>query len=69
MATVYGRFRSPGLLGVAERGFCRLVRADPGAEQDWRGYGLTVLVFSAVCTGLLYLILRAQGHLPLNPDT
>jgi K+-transporting ATPase A subunit len=38
MARVYGRFRAPGLLGVAERGFYRLVRTDPGTEQDWRGY-------------------------------
>ena len=27
-----------------------------------------MLVFSTVCTGLLYVILRVQGHLPVNPD-
>lgn len=37
MARIYGDFRAPGLLGVAERGFYRLVRTDPGDEQDWRG--------------------------------
>ena len=68
MARVYGRFRAPGLLGRVERGFYRLVRADPGEEQDWRDYGRAVLVFSAVCTALLYVILRLQGHLSLNPD-
>jgi K+-transporting ATPase ATPase A chain len=68
MARVYGRFRAPGLLGTAERGFYRLVRTDPGEEQDWRSYGLTVLVFGAVCAGLLYVTLRVQGHLPLDPD-
>jgi K+-transporting ATPase ATPase A chain len=37
MARVYGRFRAPGLLGLVERGFYRLVRTDPSEEQDWRG--------------------------------
>jgi K+-transporting ATPase A subunit len=36
MARVYGPFRAPGLLGVAERGFLRLVRSDTAEEQDWR---------------------------------
>ena len=68
MATVYGGVRAPGLLGAAERGFYRLLRTDPSAEQDWRGYGTTVLVFSVAGTALLYLTLRLQGALPLNPE-
>src|SRR5262245_5726397 len=55
-------------LGGIERGFYRLVRTDAKKEQDWKSYGKTVLVFSVVCSGLLYLIQRAQGHLFLNPD-
>ncbi|HEY3922617.1 MAG TPA: potassium-transporting ATPase subunit KdpA [Gaiellaceae bacterium] len=37
-------------------------------EQNWKSYGKTVLVFSVLFWGLLYLIQRAQGHLFLNPD-
>jgi len=68
MSRVYGRFRAPGPLGAAERGFYRLVRTDPDEEQGWRSYALTVLAFSAVGTALLYAILRVQGELGLNPD-
>ena len=50
MTRVYGRFRAPGLFGAAERGFYRLLRTDPDEEQDWRSYGLTMLVFTAVGT-------------------
>ena len=68
MARVYGAFRAPGLLGSVERGFYRLVGTDPDEEQGWKGYGLTLLVFSAVFTALLYAVQRLQSHLGLNPD-
>jgi K+-transporting ATPase ATPase A chain len=54
--------------GFCERGFLRLVGARARKEQDWKSYAKTVIVFSAVFFGLLYLILRLQGHLFLNPD-
>jgi potassium-transporting ATPase potassium-binding subunit len=68
MAKVYGAFRAPRPLRAAERGFYRIVGTDPAEEQDWKRYGLTMLVFSAVFTALLYLLQRLQGHLFLNPD-
>src|SRR4051812_27270260 len=73
MARVYadGSIASRGWLswlGWIERGFYRVVRTDPRKEQDWKSYGLTVLVFSLLFSGLLYLIQRLQGHLFLNPD-
>jgi K+-transporting ATPase ATPase A chain len=37
-------------------------------EQDWRAYAKSVLVFSALSFGLLYLILRTQGIHPWNPN-
>jgi K+-transporting ATPase ATPase A chain len=55
-------------LGWLEGGFCRLLRTDSKKEQDWKGYAKTVLVFSILFFGLLYLIQRIQGHLFLNPD-
>jgi potassium-transporting ATPase potassium-binding subunit len=64
MARVYTAERLP--LAFVERGFLRLVGGR--REQDWKGYGRTVLVFSVPFFLLLYLIQRAQGHLFLNPD-
>ena len=68
MARVYGPLRAPRLLAATERGFYRLVGTDPGKEQTWKAYSITVLVFSTVFFGFLYGIQRLQGHLFLNPD-
>ncbi len=55
------------VLGPVERGFYRAVRTDPDREQDWKAYGRSVLVFSALFWLALYAILRLQGSLPFNP--
>ena len=68
MARVYGAFRAPGLLPALEGGFYRLVSTQRDVEQSWMSYGRTVLVFSAVFTGLLYGLQRLQAALFLNPD-
>ncbi|HYW28921.1 MAG TPA: potassium-transporting ATPase subunit KdpA, partial [Gaiellales bacterium] len=57
-----------GPLARVERLFLRLVGSDPEHEQNWKGYAGSVLLFTIVFTVLLYLLLRSQGHLPLNPD-
>jgi K+-transporting ATPase ATPase A chain len=68
MAWVYSdRFRAPRWLRAPERGFVRTVGGG-GTEQDWKGYAKTSLGFMGVFAVLLYLLLRLQGHLPLNPD-
>jgi K+-transporting ATPase ATPase A chain len=64
MARVYNAVRLPG--GAVERGFLRLI--GDGKEQDWKGYGKSVLIFSVVFSALLYALLRLQAHLFLNPD-
>ena len=69
MARVY--LGSSGLvrrLGGGERLFLRVVGDSGAKEQDWKSYSKTVLVFSAVFFGILYGLLRLQGHLFLNPD-
>ena len=38
------------------------------AEMGWKTYAKTALVFMGAFAVLLYLLLRLQGHLPLNPD-
>src|SRR5579862_8414009 len=69
MARVYTVPRVAGrALGTVERGFYRVLRTDPTREQDWKGYGKTVLVFSVLFWALLYAIQRLQAHLFLNPD-
>jgi potassium-transporting ATPase potassium-binding subunit len=72
MARIYAADRVGGrrfrLLSGTENGFYRLLGVDAKKEQDWKSYGTTVLVFSVLFWGLLYLIQRVQGHLFLNPD-
>jgi K+-transporting ATPase ATPase A chain len=69
MAYVYSeRFRAPRWVTAPERGFYRLMGTDSSREQDWKGYAKSALVFMVVFTVLLYLVLRLQGHLPLNPE-
>ena len=50
-----------------ERVVYRALRVDPESSWTWRGYALAVLAFGLLSTLLLYLILRLQGLLPLNP--
>jgi K+-transporting ATPase ATPase A chain len=49
----------------------RLYRAcgiDSRGEMTWRVYALSLLMFSVVCVFMLYLVLRVQAWLPLNPS-
>ena len=69
MARIYTVPRVAGrFFASVERGFYRVVRTDSTREQDWKGYGKTVLVFSVLFMGVLYAIQRLQAHLFLNPD-
>ena len=69
MSRVYaGTLRIPRWLAPPERGFYRLVGTRADAEQGWKPYAATSLVFMAVFAVLLYVLLRLQGYLPLNPD-
>jgi K+-transporting ATPase ATPase A chain len=61
--------RSTRVLGGGERAMLRLLGYRDGEEeQDWKGYSVSILVFSLVSVLVLYAQLRLQGHLPLNPD-
>jgi K+-transporting ATPase ATPase A chain len=65
---VNGRtFLDPALKPV-ERLVYRLAGIDPSKEQDWKGYAVSVLIFSIVTMLFTYLVLRLQGMLPLNPQ-
>jgi potassium-transporting ATPase potassium-binding subunit len=70
MARVYRNERvllTP-MFGPLERLFYRALRVNPEAQQDWKGYAKTTLVFSALSWIALYVILRTQGVNPFNPE-
>jgi K+-transporting ATPase ATPase A chain len=51
-----------------ERGFYQLSGVNAKDEQDWKGYAAAIIAFSLVCTLALYVLMRVQGSLPLNPQ-
>jgi K+-transporting ATPase ATPase A chain len=55
-------------LGFVERPVYRLLGVGRERGQDWKGYARSVLVFSALSFGLLYLVLRTQTLHPFNPQ-
>ncbi len=61
--------RSTPVLGTLERGLMRLLGiGSDDEEQSWQAYSVSVIALSVVFTLVLYVQLRIQGHLPLNPD-
>src|SRR5205823_4649070 len=55
------------VLGWLERWLYRLSGIDPNREMGWRMYAICVLLFNAAGLLAVYLLLRLQGVLPLNP--
>lgn len=55
------------LAGPVERALFRLLAIDDTHEYDWKGYALRFLALDFVMILFSYLVLRIQGHLPLNP--
>ena len=51
-----------------ERLVYRALRVDPAGSMTWPVYAGAILVFGLLSTVLLYVILRLQGVLPLNPE-
>ncbi len=70
MAKVYGGKKAPGdrFFLPIERFVYRICGIDPDGEQRWNVYVLSMLVFTVVGILLIYLVMRIQAHLPLNPD-
>jgi K+-transporting ATPase ATPase A chain len=60
-------FLSPVLRPV-ERAVYRSCGIDETAEQDWKGYALSVLAMAFVAIFVGYVVLRLQDVLPLNPN-
>ncbi len=56
------------VLGPCERLLYRALGVDPAKGQTWLTYAAALLTFSAAGFVVLYLILRFQNLLPLNPQ-
>jgi K+-transporting ATPase ATPase A chain len=57
-----------GAFKPVERLLYRIFGIDPGKEQDWKRYTVSLLVFSLTGLLLSYAVLRLQHLLPLNPQ-
>jgi K+-transporting ATPase ATPase A chain len=55
------------VLAPVERVVYRLAGIDPSSEMPWTVYAISLLLFNFACFTILYLLLRFQGVLPLNP--
>jgi len=55
------------VLAPVERVVYRIVGIDPKNEMPWTVYAVSLLLFNFACFVILYLLLRLQGILPLNP--
>jgi K+-transporting ATPase ATPase A chain len=51
-----------------ERLLYRVLGVDPRAEQDWRRYARSLIIFSLAGMLFTYAVLRLQHLLPLNPQ-
>jgi K+-transporting ATPase ATPase A chain len=60
-------FLSP-IVGPIERAFYRLAGVELDIEQKWHEYAIAMVAFGGVCMLGLYVLLRLQAFLPLNPE-
>ncbi len=60
-------FLSP-VLGPVERGFYALAGIDARRGMTWKTYAVALIMLQAVHFAVLYLMLRYQDLLPLNPQ-
>jgi potassium-transporting ATPase potassium-binding subunit len=70
MAKVYqgGSFGLDLILGPVERLIYRMFGIRPADEMSWKTYAGAAILFKLAFFFVLYLILRMQGMLPLNPQ-
>jgi len=70
MAKVYQgeSFWANRILAPVERLLYRMLGIRPEDEMSWKTYAGAAILFKLACFFLLYLILRLQGILPLNPQ-
>lgn len=57
------------VLGPIERRLQQMLRVSSTAEQGWKEYGRSLLLFSGASWVALYLVLRTQAVHPFNPQS
>jgi potassium-transporting ATPase potassium-binding subunit len=57
-----------GWLAFVERPVYRLLGVDPKAEQTWKRYAASMIIFSGAALLICYGFFRLQGRLPFNPQ-
>jgi K+-transporting ATPase ATPase A chain len=69
MAKVYSGEKNvlTPVMAPVERIVYRLTGIDSSVEMPWTVYAISLLLFNFACFTILYLLLRLQGVLPLNP--
>lgn len=60
-------FLSP-VLGPCEKGVYRLLHIDENEEMNWKQYAASVLIFSGIGLGFLWVLQMVQQVLPANPQ-
>ena len=60
-------FATP-LLGRLETASYRLCRIDPDSEMTWQRYTFALIAVSITSIAAVYVVLRVQAYLPLNPQ-
>jgi potassium-transporting ATPase potassium-binding subunit len=70
MASVYQGERTfiSSILLPLENLIYRICGINPAEEMGWKTYTIAMLLFNAIGALFLYLLLRLQGFLPLNPQ-
>jgi K+-transporting ATPase ATPase A chain len=56
------------VLGPVERGIYRAIGTNPAREMKWTTYAIALLLLNGVGVLTLFLLMRVQGSLPLNPQ-
>jgi potassium-transporting ATPase potassium-binding subunit len=70
MARVFAREKTfmDSVLRPLERLLYRVTGVDENHEMRWTEYAVSMLLFSVVSMLVLYVMERAQGFLPFNPQ-
>ena len=59
--------RAPACIATADRWLLKVFGLKPDAQENWRDYALSVLLFHVLAYVALVAVLLAQGCLPGNP--
>ncbi|HEY3271809.1 MAG TPA: potassium-transporting ATPase subunit KdpA [Geothrix sp.] len=56
------------ILGPLERGLYRLMGIHPEEDMGWKAYGWSITLIKLLGLAAVFLLMKTQVHLPLNPE-